>query len=164
MPIQLSKELRDFVSDAIDGNLKGLVLDDRTGLELNGLMLAWIMSTDMSLQFTGGIDGLNGPFPTVNNYAGPKAGVALPMVIVNGSGVINPFNSITTVVLTATGGTAPKINGSASPVTVTLLNGTASVIISDTAAGTVTVGMSAATHPSVTLDASRLDTASVVLS
>jgi hypothetical protein len=127
-------------------------------------LVNWVISGDLCLQFTGGIDGLNGPFPTVNNYAGPKAGVTIPMVIVNGAGVTDPFNSVTTVLLTATGGTAPKINGSAAPVTVTLVNGTASVVVSDTAAGVVNIGMSAATHPYVTLDAAHLDGAVVTLS
>jgi hypothetical protein len=164
MAIQLNKEFRDFISDAIDGNLKGLVISDRGGLELQGLMIAWIMSSDLCMQFTGGIDGLNGPFPSVNHYAGPKAGTLVSLCVCNGNAVPDIFNSISTVVLTATGGTTPMINGSLSPVTVKLVDGVANITVSDTVAGTVGIGMSSATHPFVTLDAAHLDTASVVLS
>ena len=126
----------------------------------SGSVLAYILANDSNVQFTGGSDGLNGPLG-VNNYAGAHSGVAVGVAIANGQGVVDSFNSISTVTLTATGGTAPKINGQSGPVVVPLLNGVASAMVSDSAAGTVNIAMSAPTHPSNVL---ALDSAVVVLS
>jgi hypothetical protein len=126
----------------------------------SGTVLAYILANDSNIQFTGGSDGLNGPLG-VNHYSGAHSGVAVGLAIANGQGVVDVFNSVSTITLTATGGTAPKINGQSGPVVVPLLNGVATVTVSDSAPGTVSLAMSAPTHPSNIL---ALDSAVVVLS
>jgi len=156
MAIQLSQELRNFISDAKDGNIYGLVIDDRTGLELQGLMIAWILSTDSVIQFF----DINGP-SSDNAYAGPKEGTDAIVGVTSGSGILNPFNNNTTVEVVVTGGgaTNPMLNGAASPCLVTLVDGLATVSVSADTVGTVLLGLA---NGNSTLD--RSDTATVTLS
>jgi len=120
----------------------------------------WVLSTDVSVQFAGGVDGLNGP-AGINRYSGAKEGTALRMVVTNGSGAVDILNGVSTVTVAASGGTAPRINGSASPVTLRFANGVADVVVTDSAPGEVAVSMTASTHPFVSL---AHDTAAVTLS
>lgn len=123
-------------------------------------VVAWALSSDISIQFAGGIDGLNGPLG-VNRYAGPKEGVAVGLLVTSGHGIASLLNSESSVTLTAAGGHAPLVNGQSGPVIVKFAKGAASVTVSDSASGTVTLAMSSPEHPSVDL---AVDSASVVLS
>jgi hypothetical protein len=96
----------------------------------------WINSGDSIIQFF----PINGP-TTDNAYSGVHTGTTVQIAVTNGSGIVDPFNSVATVELTAAGGTTPKINGHNSPVLLTLTNGMVSAVISDTGAGAVTLGL-----------------------
>lgn len=71
------------------------------------------------------------------------AGASSVLQIENASGVIDPYDNSTTITVSASGGTAPLINGHASPVVLTANGGTASVLVTDSAAGTVTLSITA---------------------
>lgn len=72
-------------------------------------------------------------------------GASSTLQIENAGGAIDPYDSTTTITVTATptGSTTPLINGHASPVTLTVSGGTASVLITSSGADTITCAMSA---------------------
>lgn len=143
--------LNDFTS-YFNVHIKDFLIDLRS----------WVLSNDVLVQFTGGLNGLNGV--GTNNYAGPIAGVSVPLVVTDGDGTTDILNSVSFVTISISGGTAAgaKIDGGAGPVTKLFVRGQSSVVVSATSAGTVTLALSAASHPSQTLNAA--DTASVTLS
>lgn len=122
-------------------------------------VVAWALSSDISIQFAEGIDGLNGPLG-VNRYSGPKEGTVVDLLVTSGHGIASLLNSESSVTLTASGGHTPLINGQSGPVIVKFAKGAASVTVSDSASGTVTLAMSSPEHPSVDL---AVDSASVAL-
>lgn len=123
-------------------------------------IISWVLSSDVSVQFTGGLDGLNGPLG-INNYSGSHTGVSVPLAITNGAGVIDIINEESTITVTASGGISPKINGLSGPQIIRFTNGTAALTVSDSGAGIVHLAMSLPTHPSVVL---ATDAAIVTLS
>lgn len=93
-----------------------------------------VMSSDTQVVFN----------PTTGS-ATHTAGATSVLQIENAAGAIDPYDSTTTVTVTATptGSTTPLINGHASPVTLTVSGGTASVLITSSGADTITCAMSA---------------------
>jgi hypothetical protein len=110
---------------------------------------AWVLSTDTQVQFATSSSGM-----ITSSYSGTHGTpVPISLWVTNGIGIKDLINSLSTVQVSVTGGTASgkTINGGAGPVTVTFAKGAASASINATSAGTVTLGLSSPTHPSVTL-------------
>jgi hypothetical protein len=82
-------------------------------------------------------------FNPTTGSASHLAGASSTLQIENASGAIDFLDSSTTITVSASGGTSPKINGFASPLVLTASGGTASVLVTDTLAGTVTVSITA---------------------
>lgn len=114
----------------------------------------WVLMNDVSAQFVGGDDGLNGP-TVPNNYSGtPGTPVTVPLWVTDGDGTLDIINSQSTVQVAIVGGTAsnPTIDGGVGPVTLTFVKGAASVKVDAGGAGTVLLALSSPTHPTVTLN------------
>lgn len=84
-------------------------------------------------------------FNPTSGSATHVVGASSTLQIENAGGAIDPYDSSTTVTVTATptGATTPLINGHASPVTLTVSGGTASVLITSSGADTITCAISA---------------------
>ena len=95
---------------------------------------SYVMSSDTQVVFN----------PTTGS-ATHTAGASSILQIENAAGAIDPFDSSTTITVTATptGSTTPLINGHASPATLTVSGGTASVLITSSGADTITCAISA---------------------
>jgi hypothetical protein len=98
-----------------------------------GAMLSWISANDTQIVFN----------PTASS-GGHVAGAATALQLTNAAGAIDSWDNSTTVVVSvASGGTAPLINGHASPVTITMSMGQAAIVVTDSASGSVHLALSA---------------------
>jgi Ca2+-binding RTX toxin-like protein len=84
-------------------------------------------------------------FNPTSGSATHVAGASSTLQIENAGGAIDPYDSSTTVTVTATpvGATTPLINGHASPVILTVSGGIASVLITSSGADTINCAISA---------------------
>jgi hypothetical protein len=130
--------------------------------DIVGRLRQWAINNDVSIQFAEGLDNFNG-IAFNNTYSGPFTGTVVAMYVTDGDGSRSLMNDETTIELTIAGGTAPnpRINGSVSPVILTMLHGKCSAVISASGAGTVLLTTANSTHPSV--DLHTTDTATVSL-
>lgn len=127
---------------AMQGQLSALVTDGSitvaAQIQSSSLWPAagfsYVMSSDTQVVFN----------PTTGSGT-HTAGVTTAVQIENAAGAIDPFDSSTTITITATptGSTIPLINGHVSPLTVTASSGVASLLITGSGADTVTLAMSA---------------------
>lgn len=92
-----------------------------------------VMSSDTQVVFS----------PTTGS-ATHIVGASSTLKIENAAGALDPYDSTTTITVTATptGATTPLINGHASPVTLTVSGGMATVLITSSGADTITCAMS----------------------
>jgi hypothetical protein len=96
-------------------------------------MMDWISANDTQIVFS----------PTASSGT-HLAGAATALQVKSAAGAIDSWDGNTTVVVSvASGGTAPRINGQASPVTVTMSMGQAVIVVTDSASGTVHLAISA---------------------
>src|SRR5665213_1169245 len=114
--------LPDPVNDTIDSSVL-----------FPAAMMNWISANDTQIVFS----------PTASS-ATHLVGAATALQVQSATGAIDSWDGNTTVVVSvASGGTAPRINGHASPVTITMSMGQASIIVTDSVSGTVHLALSA---------------------
>ena len=131
----LSQILRNYIIDLKDGNLGGLHISDRDGLEMMGALLNHLESSYNLILWNSGAEGLNGT--TANTAASAIADgetniAKLVMADVNDTtNLTSQGNSVTvTVTGTATNKTIDTGDGNgavAGPVTVSLVDGEATL-------------------------------------
>jgi hypothetical protein len=121
-----------------------------TDTDNSAAIISWVKSGDVAIQFA---DPVNGDIQ--NTYSGTHGTpVALDLVVTNGSGVTDTFNSDETVIVTITGGSSSsktvsykKIDGTwstpaAGPVTPQAVKGVIYLKVDAADAGTITLGLS----------------------
>ena len=102
----------------------------------------WVTSSDVVVQFITDAGALSGVDPAIYSATHAVA-KSVRLVVTDGSGVKDVLNSISTMLVTATGGT---VNGGATA-TVTFNHGMVTLTVLRATAGNVDLALSAFTHP-----------------
>jgi hypothetical protein len=133
----LSPELRNLIKTAAEVNDQKFA--SRQMHEILAAVTNWVASHDS--QFT-----LSGSAP-----AGGALSAIATVSLKDAAGKVDVFNQTASVVLTASGGTGPTLNGATGPVTVTMVDGQSDVIVTNGATGTVALAMSSPTPSGLTV-------------
>jgi len=139
MSMPTEQDVQNAIADIVAGRFSANLSQSMT-FELVSRLVNITFLNDNTLQFLP-----LGVSPIL--LSGPHAGTTVLLAMTDGDGTTDTLNSLSTVVVTATGGTAPKLNGVTGPLTLTLLDGIGTIILSDTAPGSVTLSLSNPTHP-----------------
>ena len=112
-------------------------------------MMDWIATNDVQIVFS----------PTASSGT-HIVGASTALQLQSATGAIDVWEGNTTVVVSvASGGTAPRINGLVSPVTVRMNMGQVAIVVTDSASGTVNLALSAPSH-SLTVSSTYIATLS----